>query len=238
MQNGDEVTARSSLDKAQALDPGNELAKNLMRQITADAQRELGPTSWRYVVQRNDTLGKIAGTYMGDNFRFYILAKYNNITVPNRLAVGQEIKIPGTKPPSVSKLGKPPVPPDPTAAAPVPPPPPPPPPLPARREAERLYQQGLVQKNSGNLTAAYDSFSEAARRDPDYQDAVDQREATKKELIGKYQREAKAARARHEPTIEIQKWDQVLELDPSNETAKTERQGAINLKSEFDKKFK
>ncbi len=54
---------------------------------------------FRYTVQRDDSLSKIAQQYLGDRFRFHILAKYNDISNPSKLAAGQVIKIPGRAPP-------------------------------------------------------------------------------------------------------------------------------------------
>ena len=95
LQNGDEADARTVLEKATAMDPANDLARKLLDQIKADAQTELGATFFRYTVQRDDSLSKIAQAYMGDRFRFYILAKYNDIANPSKLAAGQVIKVPG-----------------------------------------------------------------------------------------------------------------------------------------------
>ena len=66
-----------------------------MDQIKADPQKELGTTFFRYTVQRDDSLSKIAQQYLGDRFKFHILAKYNDIANPSKLAAGQVIKIPG-----------------------------------------------------------------------------------------------------------------------------------------------
>jgi nucleoid-associated protein YgaU len=74
LQNGDETAAHATLDRALKLDSGNDLARKLLDQVTADAERELGPVFFRYTVQRDDSLSKIAQQYMGDRFRFYILA--------------------------------------------------------------------------------------------------------------------------------------------------------------------
>ncbi len=98
LQNGDEPGAQRTLEQALALDPTNDLAKKLMDQIKADPQKELGVVFFRYTVQRDDSLSKIAQTYMGDRFKFHILAKYNDISNPSKLAAGQVIKVPGKAP--------------------------------------------------------------------------------------------------------------------------------------------
>src|SRR5205085_4351510 len=98
LQSGDEPRARATLEKALSFDPANDLARKLMDDIKADAQKELGPTFFRYTVQRDDSLSKLAQQYLGDRFRFYILAKYNDIANPSKLAAGQVLKIPGKGP--------------------------------------------------------------------------------------------------------------------------------------------
>jgi LysM repeat protein len=95
LQSGDEPGARQALNTALGLDPANDLARKMSEQISADAQKELGPAFFRYTVQRDDSLSKLAQQYLGDRLRFYILAKYNDMANPSRLAAGQVIKIPG-----------------------------------------------------------------------------------------------------------------------------------------------
>ncbi len=65
LQNGDETAARLTLEKALGLDATNELARKLSEQIRADAQKELGPVFFRYTVQRDDSLSKLAQQYLG-----------------------------------------------------------------------------------------------------------------------------------------------------------------------------
>ena len=87
LQNGDEAAARATLERAFALDATNDLAKKLSDQIRADAQKELGPVFFRYTVQKDDTLSKLAQQYLGDRYRFYLLAKYNgNLAAENSVA--------------------------------------------------------------------------------------------------------------------------------------------------------
>src|SRR4029079_647280 len=99
LQNGDEAAAQKLLEQALTLDPSSDRAKKLMEQIKADPQKELGATFFRYTVQRDDSMSKIAQQYLGDRYKFHILAKYNDISNPSKLAAGQVIKVPGRAPP-------------------------------------------------------------------------------------------------------------------------------------------
>ena len=119
LQNGDESGAQKTLEQAQALDASNDLAKKLMEQIKADPQKELGTAFFRYTIQRDDSLSKLAQQYLGDRFRFHILAKYNDISNPSKLAAGQVIKIPGRAQPPGAAPKPPPAAATPEAAAPT-----------------------------------------------------------------------------------------------------------------------
>jgi LysM repeat protein len=239
LQNGHEADARNVLEKATALDPANDLARKLLDQVEADAQAELGATFFRYTVQRDDSLSKIAQTYLGDRLKFYILAKYNDIANPSKLAAGQVIRIPGkapSTPPVSTRPAAPaqPTPPTPQTAEPAPAAEPEPAPA---KAASKLMQQGMAQQKSGDLEAAYASFSEAARAQPGNRDAVVQRDAAREALLQKYDREALQAYHRQNLDLAIEKWDQILKLDPGNQKAKLERERAVELKRKMAEKF-
>jgi tetratricopeptide (TPR) repeat protein len=233
LQNGDEISARQTLAKALSLDPGNEIAKKMNDQINADAQKELGPTFFRYTVARDDSLSKLAQQYMGDRFRFYILAKYNDIANPSRLGAGQVIKIPGRAPPpgalppraapgseGTDATAKPA-----DAAA------------PSRGDLATMMQKGRQQQTGGDLEGAYLTFVEAAARYPGNRDAVMQRDAARAALIRSYDREGTQAFQRQNLDLAIAKWDRILELDPGNQKAKLERERALDLKKKMSEKF-
>ncbi|HEY8242542.1 MAG TPA: LysM domain-containing protein [Casimicrobiaceae bacterium] len=229
LQGGDDIGARATLDQALRLDPNNELAKNLMNQINADAQRELGATFFRYTVQPGESLSRLAQQYMGDRFRFWILAKYNDIANPSRLSAGQVIKIPGRQP-----AVPPPVVATPEAA----------PAKAAEPESPRTDTQladamkrGAEQERSNNLEAAYATYVDVVARYPSNSEALKKRDATKTSLIRTLDREASQAFQRQNLDLAISKWDRILELDANNRKARLERERALDLKKRMTEKF-
>lgn len=238
LQNGDEAAASHTLELALALDPANELARKLRDQIAADPEKELGTVFFRYTVQRDDSISKLAQQYLGDRFRFYILARYNEIANPSRLAAGQVIKIPGKAPPPAPARApaRSPEASEPAAkpagaeaeAAPTPPPAP---------EANALMQKGTQLQRTGDLAGAYAAFSEASQRDRGNHDAAVARDAAKQALIRRYDREAVQAFQRQNLDMAIARWTSILELEPNNQKARLERDRATDLKKRMTEKF-
>ena len=228
LQGGDDIGARATLEQALRLDPNNDLAKNLQAQINADAQRELGSTFFRYTVQPGESLSRLAQQYMGDRFRFWILAKYNDIQNPSRLAAGQVIKIPGRQPavppPVVATPEPPPV------AAPAEPPK-------ADTVLADAMKRGAEQERSNNLEAAYATYVDVVARYPSNAEAVKKRDATKVSLIRTLDRDASQAFQRQNLDLAISKWDRILELDANNRKARLERERALDLKKRMAEKF-
>jgi len=243
LQNGEVVAAQKMLEQAQALDPASDLTKKLLDQIKADPQKELGAVFFRYTVQRDDSLSKIAQTYMGDRYKFHILAKYNDIANPSKLAAGQVIKVPGKGPAAAAAAAAPAIPATPAGRAPAadaaddaakaaaieaatP-----------RNAAMALMQQGRDMQKAGNLEGAYEAFREAALRDPGNRDAALQRDASRQALARRYEREATQAFQRQNLDEAIGKWDRVLALEPSNQKAKLEKERAMDLRKRMNEKF-
>jgi tetratricopeptide (TPR) repeat protein len=229
LQNGDETAARGTLERALALDPANDLARKLMDQIRADAQKELGPVFFRYTVQPADTLSRLAQQYMGDRFRFYILAKYNDIANPSRLSAGQVIRIPGREPPKVAAPEPP--------AAPAPPPPVAAPEQKPRDEYAEVLAKGSEMEKAGNLEGAFTFYTDAAQRYPANGEFGKRRDAVKLRLVSTYDREATQAFQRQNLDLAISKWDRILEIDPQNRKARLERERALDLKKRMAQKF-
>jgi len=97
LQTGNEDDARWALDEALLINPKSRVAKELLFQLDADAINAFGADYFEYKVQYGDSLSKLAKLYLNDALKFYLLAKYNDISNPGRLVVGQVINIPGDK---------------------------------------------------------------------------------------------------------------------------------------------
>jgi nucleoid-associated protein YgaU len=231
LQNGDETAARGTLERALALDAANDLARKLNDQIKADAQKELGSTFFRYTVQRDDSLSKLAQQYLGDRFKFYILAKYNDMPNPSRLAAGQVIRIPGHAPaPAVARPAEP-------VEAPAPRPSVAEVQSPTRDDAADALRKGRDLEAAGNMEGAYTVYSEAALRYPNNAEVKTRLSNVRATLVRTYDREGTQAFQRQNLELAITKWDRILEIDPSNKKAKLERERAADLQKRMSEKF-
>jgi tetratricopeptide (TPR) repeat protein len=221
LDEGREGEARAELNKALSLDHDNVLAASLMTQITADPAETLGLKSFRYTVQPGDTLSKIAEAFLKDQYKFYILARYNNIAAPRSLRLGQVIRVPGIEPPlqaapsAATDKG------DNVGSG-------------KSAQVERLYQDGQQAVRDGDKDKAYDFFMQAVRLEPKDPRARTVAEQLKPELIAQHDRKAREAFRRQDLKTSIKEWDKVLELDPNNETARLERQRAEELKKHLE----
>ena len=110
LQVGEEEDAEWALEQALILKPGSKISKTLLHQIESDAINVLGEDYFEYKIQRGDSLSKLAKVHLKDPLKFYILAKYNQISNPSRLVIGRSINIPGIKPEPALKVETPSVP--------------------------------------------------------------------------------------------------------------------------------
>jgi tetratricopeptide (TPR) repeat protein len=97
LQQGDGAAAKPLLQQVLVLEPTHRYAGALLTQIEADPQQMLGKEKFAYKVQPGDTFSLIAKRFLGDPFKFFILAKYNNFTAPDHLEAGTTIYVPGKK---------------------------------------------------------------------------------------------------------------------------------------------
>ncbi len=84
------------LKAALSEEPGNPDALLLLMQIDKDPVSLLGKKSAPYIVKPDETLLRIAEDFLGSQYLFYALARYNGLETPNSLKEGQRIRIPRT----------------------------------------------------------------------------------------------------------------------------------------------
>lgn len=247
LDRGKEDEAKAELQAALTTDPNNKLAQNLLRQITADPVATLGKESFAYTVRSTDTLSVIAGRFLNDIYAFYILARYNDIKVPRQVSSGQVIRVPGRPPAGGTEAPAPrPSPPPPPAQAPSPPPPPPatppaapqPPAAPVAAPAPpeptpgvRALRAAEAAERAGDLDRALAEYNRAAGLDQPA--AAGKATEVRRKLVQRHTQGARAAMAKQDLDGSIRSWDRVLELEPSNDMAKLERQRAIGLKEKL-----
>ncbi len=95
---GDYGNARNQLEWARADKPGLQIADNLIQQLDADPVEFLGMKNFYYTVASGDSLSIIAGKFLDDPMKFVILARYNQLENPSKLAPGDRIRVPGVMP--------------------------------------------------------------------------------------------------------------------------------------------
>jgi LysM repeat protein len=159
LNDGNEEEAMSELKYVQALEPDNKTAQCLIRGMTADPAGALGKESTSYVVRPGESLGRIAQRALGDVCEFYILARYNQIKVPKRLAAGQTIRVPGkvalAPPESAPATAAQPAAIAPTSIAPPPEAVPPPPTTAKEAQPDDPAKKTLIQRHQRNAQAAF-----------------------------------------------------------------------------------
>lgn len=129
LQDGHEERARTDLQRVLDAEPGHRLAQVLMKQIQEAPESIYGRETASYTLRANDSLSRVAQRCFGDVHMFYVIARYNKIEVPSRVAQGQVIRVPArcaaaAPSPSPSPSPPPPGPPAPPPSAPPASPPP------------------------------------------------------------------------------------------------------------------
>ncbi len=169
LDRGMEAQARVELLQLLADKPDEERASDMLRQIDTDATQLYGTDSFAYQLKGRENLVDVARRYMGSLYRFYGLAKYNGIAVPNQVEPGRTIMIPGRArapepPPPSRQTPRPPrrteaAPATPEVSAPVRP-------VVDRGRAQRLRRAGLQQLSAGSIDRAVALLGQAAALDP------------------------------------------------------------------------
>ncbi len=98
LEQGDYENARLQLTWALQEKPTLQIATNLLEQMDVDPIDYLGMKSFFYDVEPGDSLSIIAKKFLNDPFKFVVLARYNKLENPSKLAPGQRIRVPGVMP--------------------------------------------------------------------------------------------------------------------------------------------
>lgn len=217
LQNGAEADAESLLDQIQHSEPGNALARKLREQIHVDPLRALGAAHFAYTVQAGDTLGTISRRFLNDPYRFYVLARYNALRIPARLAVGQVIQIPGREldfPVSPSAAAAPLFTPSPGAAG-----------RSAAPAVAGLQSPTPVQvPSSGQVPPPPGAPASATAQTPLSDQALQ---------IARSSREAELCQRQQDLDCALRKWREVLKLDPGNPNALAKLERITLLRSKL-----
>jgi len=168
LNRGEVDDARRRLMSVLRRDPADGVARQLLSQIDGDPREMLGSESYAYTMREGETLSIIAQRALGNPMMFFILARYNNIPVPEAVAPGQVIQVPGRRPqprPQPRPQRPQAQPARPEAARPAPTP------APARPAANpalaaRLRAQGLAALNGGSVDRAVGLLRQALAADP------------------------------------------------------------------------
>lgn len=173
---GDEGAARKQLKAILKRDPNNASAQMVLASMKGDAREQLGPHNYPYTVRAGDTIDGIAQRLLGNRLKAYQLLRYNDLSAPAQLAVGQVLRIPGEQ-----RRAEPPRAPAPSSApspapsrATQPAPVAPPKPAPAARPApaanpaaaRQARAAGLAALNQGKVAQAVAQLRRAAALDP------------------------------------------------------------------------
>jgi tetratricopeptide (TPR) repeat protein len=97
LENGEDGQALAELEAYLIDVPRSNSAKNLIAQITTDSRDYFPSENFTVNLRSGASLSTLAKKYLGSALKFYALAKYNNITNPSRVNIGQQIKIPLTQ---------------------------------------------------------------------------------------------------------------------------------------------
>jgi tetratricopeptide (TPR) repeat protein len=97
LENGEDGQALAELEAYLIDVPRSSSAKNLVAQITTDSSDYFPSENFTVNLTSGASLSTLAKKYLGSALKFYALAKYNNITNPSRVNIGQQIKIPLTQ---------------------------------------------------------------------------------------------------------------------------------------------
>ena len=173
LDQGQEKIARKKLAAMVKRDPNDARSRQLLDSISQDPVTVLGAANFDYRVRPGDTMESLAGHYLGDRLRFYLLSRYNGLARPDAIKPGQTIRIPGVAPKPSTTESLPGTPPAKAVSARPAPAPPAPKQIPDKpqtrvnpQQAARLRSAGLAALNKGQVTSAVGLLAQALSLDP------------------------------------------------------------------------
>lgn len=208
---GEQKQAHAALKDLLAKDPENAPAHSLLQQLDADPVHMLGKPARTYTVKPGDTLGGLAERFLGDPFKFVILARYNQIARSKDLRAGQVLKLPADR--AMKKTD--------TAAEP-----------PQDIQAERPSDQPKNASDTEPLAPAVpDQTTQPVHAIPD---GMSKPDAQAMRQVRKYHEQALVAYRRQDLDKAIALWNKALTIDPTYEPALGYRARALELKKRLN----
>ncbi|MEM9398168.1 MAG: hypothetical protein AAF991_11850 [Pseudomonadota bacterium] len=232
---GDEATARAELEAYQKAVPSSQVARDLLAQIDQSAA-EYFPSDFQEVfLKSGQSLSNVAQTYLGSAYKFYALAKYNDIRQPRRVVPGQIIKVPltDTAMEAFDKEGV-------SNEESI---------VDSRSVAEQLESdESLKEELESVADVPLDEQPEETPIAPAVAESIEENDPVPtlpvEEAAAALTMQAKQVQAMHREAISayraqdldraIELWDEVLELDPEHEGAQIYREQAMTLKSRLE----
>lgn len=208
LEEGEPVGARAELMLFLQSQPGSDTGSDLLAQIDTPADVYYPAENREITLQSGWSLSNVAKHYLGDPLQFHALAKYNGIVEPRKLTAGQSIRVPLTD------------------------------------EARAVFALEDAGEAAPPMTAG-----EGEPAAPDMEEAeaiVDTAPApepepepepftgpTTAEKVDALHREALDAYRAQDLDKAITLWDEVLELDPTHDSARLYRSQAVELKKKL-----
>jgi len=194
--------------------PDDRSAQSMLRQLTDDPRKRLGPPVETHVVKPGESYSTLAQHYLGDAGQFVILARYNGSTDPSRLWAGQKLKMPGLHGgASRTRAAAPTKPVAETAAA----------------RSQRLQRESLSLLKGGHESEALSRLDTALQADPGLASDNDGASALRQQLVSTCHERAIVLYRDQKLTPAIALWDRVLKIDPGYEPAVAYRARALEL---------
>lgn len=231
LERGEPLAARSELELYLRRKPNSRVAKDLLLQIETPASEYFPAEFEKVTLGTGDSLSSLSKQYLGSVYKFHALAKYNDITEPQRIRKGQMIRIPLTDDAKAAFAGGSVAP---TELEPAEEPDMPEPGGMPEPAAPTLAEEPVAPALAAPAAAGEDVATEEPA-EPEPEPEPEEPRFTAEELaqIEALHKEALNAYRRQNLDKAIGLWDEVLALDPEHENARLYRSQATSLKKKL-----